>query len=144
MGCSIVVQLMAVTQVSTSFWERWSWWMFMLNSRSEMCTEFHRCMIYSSGSPEEGALDKKSVEYDRKGRIKVCLSTVFPRFLMSFIVNAICMELIFAYTPLVLMSAGSAMDFAKDTFAIAFNVTLDDLSEPRRLYVASRESFQRN
>ncbi|CAK0813616.1 unnamed protein product [Prorocentrum cordatum] len=143
-ACSVVVQLMAVTQVSKSFYERWGWWMCMLNTSAEMCTESHRSVISERGNPEEGALDTKRVEYDRNGRINIGWATVLPRFIMSFVINAVCIDLVFAYTPLVLMSSGSAMDFAKDTFAIAFIVTLDDLPEPRKLYVAEPRSFQRS
>merc|ERR1712039_959941 len=142
-ACSVVVQLMAVSQVSTPFFHRWGWWMFMLYSKGEMCTELHRSVHITSGTPEEGVTDEKHVEYDRKGRVTISWLTVLPRFMASFIVNAICMDLIFLYTPLVLMRAGSAMDFAKDTFAIAFIVTLDDLAEPRQLYITNPAFFRR-
>merc|ERR1712080_640832 len=75
-ACSVVVQLMAVTQVSTSFWHRWDWWLYMFSSRSELCTEFHRQVCVSWDDAEGGAKDRKYVEYDKKGRVSLCLSSV--------------------------------------------------------------------
>mmetsp|Transcript_144468 Transcript_144468/g.266445 ORF Transcript_144468/g.266445 Transcript_144468/m.266445 type:complete len:424 (-) Transcript_144468:81-1352(-) len=51
------------------------------------------------------------------------------RLVISWFVNSVVHELVMRCTPLVLMKAGSYLDFLKDTFAIIFIACLDDADD---------------
>jgi len=117
---SVIVQLMVVTQVGTSFDERCVWWLYMLS------TKLNNVVLDRDPSgPDTEALGI---------RLRSTAFTVFPRFFFSFVVNGCCMDFIFLILPLLLMGAETPIDYVKDTFAVAYIVTLDNIDDERKYY----------
>jgi len=116
---AVIVQLMAVTQVSTSFDERCFWWLYMLSTKLSS--------IVLDRDPDT---DTQAIGI----RLWSTGFTALPRFLFSFVVNGCCMDFIFLIIPFLLMEAASPIDYVKDTFAVAYIVTLDNIDDERKYY----------
>merc|ERR1719410_1178162 len=116
---AVIVQLMAVTQVSTSFDERCFWWLYMLSTKLSS--------IVLDRDPDT---DTQAIGI----RLWSTGFTAYPRFFFSFVINGCCMDFIFLIIPFLLMEAASPLDYVKDTFAVAYIVTLDNIDDERKYY----------
>merc|ERR1712032_302199 len=79
-----------------------------------------------------------SVEIDPPHRMKIVY-----RCLLSQIANNLYFHYLLYALPLTLMSVTSHLDFVRDTFAIVYIATLDDLLPPREYFVVKdRDAYE--
>jgi len=122
-GCSLPVQFMAQRQMGKSFKAEGPMWKVLFRVEEQ---------VHRMRNPKLKTL----VNYRQTSNIpQPHRMTIVYRCLLSLIANNFYYNFLLYALPLTLMSVTSHLDFVRDTFAIVYIATLDDLSEPREYCV---------